>query len=242
MRIACILLGALVPAWLAGCTAAPDPNSLDFDPLEESNRVAHENNKQIDKAIFQPVARTYGKIPAPMRKGVTNLRYNWKLPGQAIQSVLQMRGTQTAETVTRFMINTSLGLGGLLDPAAEMGLPYRETNFDETFEVWGVPEGGYLELPIGGPGTQRDWTGWALDILLDPVYLVAPATATNALFGIGTLDIVNDRYEIDPVLDELLYNSADSYTAQRISYLQNMRARLQGGTDVGQLEDVYADY
>jgi len=242
MRIARILSGTLMLAWLAGCTGAPDPNSLAYDPLEKSNRVAHENNKQIDKAIFQPVARTYGKIPAPMRKGVTNLRYNWKLPGQTIQSILQLRGTPAAENATRFLINTTFGLGGLLDPAAEMGLPYRETNTDETLHVWGVPEGGYLELPLGGPGTQRDWAGWTIDIVLDPVFLVAPAAATNALLGVGTLDIVNDRYEIDPVLDELLYNSADSYTAQRISYLQNMRARLQGGTDVEQLEDIYVDY
>ena len=69
-----------------------------------------------------------------------------------------------------------------------------------------------------------------------------PVAATNALLVLGGLDIVNDRYELDPVLDELLYSSADSYTAQRISYLQNMRARLQGGTDVDELEDVYADY
>ncbi len=240
MRIASVFW-ILALAWLAGCAAAPDPNSLDYDPLEDSNRVAHENNKQIDSAIFGPVARGYGQIPAPMRQGVTNLRYNWKLPGQSVQSVLQLDGNKTAENVTRFLINTTLGLGGLLDPAAEMGLPYRKTNFDETFAIWGIPEGGYLELPLGGPGTQRDWAGWALDIVVDPVYLVAPVAATNALLGVATLDIVNDRYEIDPVLDELLYNSADSYTAQRISYLQNMRARLQGGTDVEQLEDIYAD-
>ncbi len=68
-----------------------------------------------------------------------------------------------------------------------------------------------------------------------------PVAATNALLVLGGLDLVNDRYELDPVLDALLYKSADSYTAQRISYLQNMRARLQGGTDIEQLEDIYAD-
>ncbi len=74
------------------------------------------------------------------------------------------------------------------------------------------------------------------------MFYVLPVEATTALLVVGGLDIVNDRYELDPVLDELLYRSADSYTAQRISYLQNMRARLQGGTDVEELEDVYADY
>ena len=69
-----------------------------------------------------------------------------------------------------------------------------------------------------------------------------PVAASNALLVLGGLDLVNDRYELDPVLNSLLHESADSYTAQRISYLQNMRARLQGGTDVDQLEDIYADY
>jgi phospholipid-binding lipoprotein MlaA len=105
-----------------------------------------------------------------------------------------------------------------------------------------VPEGAYWELPLFGPGTQRDWTGWALDQALDPAWYVLPVAAGNALLVLGGLDIVNDRYELDPVIDELYYRSADSYAAVRISYLQNMRARLQGGTDVEQLEDVYEDF
>jgi phospholipid-binding lipoprotein MlaA len=129
-----------------------------------------------------------------------------------------------------------------VDPATEMGIEHRETNFDETFFIWGIPEGGYVELPLGGSGTQRDWTGWALDILLDPAYLILPDPGTDILFGAGALDIVNDRYELDTVLQELLYSSEDSYTAQRITYLQNMRARLQGGTGIEQLEDIYADF
>ena len=123
-----------------------------------------------------------------------------------------------------------------------MGLPYDETNFDETFYVWGLPEGGYLELPFIGPGTQRDWTGYVLDQALDPTWYVLPGAATTGLLVAGGLDLVNDRYELDTTLDTLLHDSADSYTAQRISYIQNMRARLEGGTDVEQLEDVYADY
>jgi hypothetical protein len=71
---------------------------------------------------------------------------------------------------------------------------------------------------------------------------VLPVAATNSLLVLGGLDLVNDRYELDPVMQSLLHESADSYTAQRISYIQNMRARLQGGTDVEQLEDVYADF
>jgi ABC-type transporter lipoprotein component MlaA len=81
-----------------------------------------------------------------------------------------------------------------------------------------------------------------LDAVFDPVSYVAPTGAVYALYGVSGLDIVNDRYELDTVLDELLYNSTDSYSAQRIAYLQNMRARLEGGTGIEQLEDVYEDY
>jgi phospholipid-binding lipoprotein MlaA len=228
---------------LSACTAAPDPNSLDWDPHEAQNRAAHAVTVPVDRAVYGPVARAYGNtVPQPVRKGIKNLRDNWRLPGQAIQYTLQGRPVHVAETTTRFLVNTLFGLGGLIDPATDMGLLYDETNFDETFYRWGIPEGGYLELPLVGPGTERDWTGYVLDQALDPTWYVLPVAASNALLGLGGLDLVNDRYELDPVLEELLHTSADSYTAQRISYIQNMRARLQGGTNVDQLEDVYADY
>ena len=96
---------------------------------------------------------------------------------------LQGRGVDAAKSTTRFLVNTIMGLGGLLDIAKDMGLPYDETNFDETFYRWGVPEGGYWELLLVGPGTQRDWTGYALDQLSDPMFYVLPVAAVNSLFG-----------------------------------------------------------
>lgn len=228
---------------LAACAVAPDPQSLDWDPFEEDNRAAHAVTVPVDRAVYGPVARTYGQaVPQPVRTGIRNLRNNWRLPGQAIQYTLQGRPVHVAESTTRFLVNTVFGLGGLIDPATDMGLLYRETNFDETFHRWGIPEGGYLELPLVGPGTQRDWTGYVLDQALDPTWYVLPVAATNALLVAGGLDLVNDRYELDPAIQALLHESEDGYTAQRISYIQNMRARLGGGTNVEELEDVYADY
>lgn len=227
---------------LSACSPAPDPASLDWDPLEARNREAHAVNVPVDRAVYGPVARGYGNaVPEEIRHGIRNFRNNWRLPGQMIQYSLQGRPVHVAESTTRFLVNTVFGLGGFVDMASDMGLPYQETNFDETFYRWGLPEGGYLELPLVGPGTQRDWTGYLLDQALDPTWYVLPVAATNTLLVAGGLDLVNDRYELDPVVNELLHNSADSYTAQRISYIQNMRARLQGGTNVDQLEDVYAD-
>lgn len=237
------LTGGLAAAFLAACAVAPDPASLDHDPLEAQNREAHAVTKQVDAAVYGPVARGWGEtVPEPARRGITNLRNNWRLPGHVLQYSLQGRGGEAAKSGTRFAVNTVFGLGGLLDIAAGMDLPYHETNFDETFYVWGLPEGAYWEIPLVGPGTQRDWTGWALDQAVDPVYYVLAAPATTSLLVLGGLDIVNDRYQLDSVIDEIYHGSADSYTAQRIGYLQNMRARLQGGTQVEQLEDIYDGY
>lgn len=243
MRIVQASIGMALALWLGGCAVAPEPGSLAFDPFEAHNRPVHETNKTLDRAAFGPIARDYGcTTPQPVRQGVTNLRNHWRLPGHAVQYVLQGEGGRAASSLARFAVNSVLGIAGLVDPATEMGLPYRETNFDETFHVWGIPEGGYLELPFLGPGTQRDWTGWVLDQALDPMYYVLPVEATSALVVAGGLDVLNDRYLLDPAVEALLYESADSYTAQRISYLQNMRARLQGGAQLEELEDIYADF
>jgi phospholipid-binding lipoprotein MlaA len=230
-------------ALLAGCAAPPAPPPLDHDPYEATNREAHALNKGLDRTAWGPTARAYGEaVPRPLRRGITNLNTNWRGPSYVLHYTAQGRPELAGEAFFRFGLNTLFGFGGAVDVAGELGIPYRETDFDETFYRYGVNEGGYLEVPVGGPGTVRDWSGWVFDLVLDPVVYVLPGTAVNALIGVAALDIVNDRYELDTVLNELLYNSADSYTALRISYLQNMRARLEGGTGIGQLEDVYADY
>jgi phospholipid-binding lipoprotein MlaA len=229
---------------LAGCAAAPAPfPPLDYDPLEKTNRQAHEFNVGLDRSLYGPVSRAYGAaLPEPVRNGVTNFVNHVSLPAVALQYGLQGKPIRVLETTTRFAVNSTFGLGGVLDPAKEMDLPYRESDVDETLYTWGVPEGGYLEIPVGGPGTQRDWAGFALDIAADPLTYLTVGTTAVVLTGLRAVDLLHDRYKLDTVVQALLYESADSYTAQRISYLQNMRARLQGGADLDALEDPYADF
>ncbi|WP_181164617.1 MlaA family lipoprotein [Amaricoccus solimangrovi] len=242
------MLSPLGGLFLLGACATPpsgDPNDLSWDPLEPYNRPVHETNVELDAQVIGPVARAYGNtVPQVARNGIRNVRDNWKLPGEIIQYGLQGNGLRVAQSTTRFAVNTLLGLGGVLDIAKDMGLPYRETGFDETFYQWGIPDGGYLVMPVFGPGTQRDWTAWALDQFADPTYYVLSGPVVNGLLVVSGLDIVNDRYELDPIVDQLLHNSADSYTATRVSYLQNKRARLsegEGNSDLDMLEDVYAN-
>lgn len=237
-----LIAGGALAALLAGCSTSPEPTSLDWDPNRGFNKPAHAVNVAVDRVAFGPVARAYGNtVPPVVRRGITNVRDNWKLPGHVVQFALQGNGLEVAKSTTRFLVNTTFGLGGLLDVAKDMNLPYEDTGFNETFYKWGVPEGGYLEIPLGGPGTERDWASWGLDIVTDPVNLVLPQDALNGLLVAGGLDTVNTRYEMDSVIEALLHQSANSYDATRIAYLQSMRAALGGGTNVDTLEDVYAN-
>jgi phospholipid-binding lipoprotein MlaA len=227
---------------LAGCTNSPEPQSLDWDPHRNFNQVSHDVNVTVDRVAFGPVARAYGNtVPPLVRRGINNVRDNWKLPGHVVQNALQGEGVQVAKSTTRFMVNTIFGLGGILDIAKDMDLPYQDTGFNETFYKWGVPEGGYLELPLGGPGTERDWTSWGLDLVADPVNWVLPTEALNGLLVVGGLGVTDQRYQLDSVVEALLHQSSNSYDATRIAYLQSMRAALGGGTSVDTLEDVYAN-
>ena len=241
MRNFVILMG--LAAALAGCAASPDPDSLSFDPLEEQNRQAHALNKEIDASVYGPVARSYGEaVPAQARQTITNLRNNWRLPGQVIQYGLQGRGTDAAKSTTRFAVNTLLGLGGLLDIATRHGPPLRRDQLRRGLLPLGRPR-GRLSRAAGGRARAPSATGRAT---CSTSSSTRPGTCCRSRrrtrsSSLGGLDLVNDRYELDPVLDSLLYECADSYTAQRTSYLQNMRARLKGGTDIDTLEDIYAD-
>lgn len=227
---------------LAGCSSAPEQNSLNYDPNKRFNQTAHSVNVGVDRVAFGPVARAYGNtVPPLVRRGVTNVRDNWRLPGHVVQAAIQGRGVEVAKSTTRFMVNTVFGLGGILDLAKEMDLPYEENGFNETLYQWGVPEGGYLEIPLGGPGTERDWAAWGVDLAADPVNWVLPQAALNGLLVVGGLDVVNDRYEIDSVIEAMWHQSANSYDATRIAYLQNMRADLAGGTGAETMEDVYME-
>jgi phospholipid-binding lipoprotein MlaA len=235
-----VLLAAGLAVALAGCARAPDPASLDFDPFEAQNREVHAFNLEVDRSAWGPTARAYGRtVPEPVRTGFSNLRAHWRLPHQTIQYTLQGRPAFAGRSAMRFVVNTVFGVGGVFDPATAGGVELRYTDIDETLHVWGVREGGFLVVPIGGPGTERDWTGWLLDLALDPLNFVLPTAGLQALFGVGALDLTNQRYILDPALEAILYESADGYVALRISYLQAMRARLQDGTDLDLLEDIY---
>ena len=127
------------------------------------------------------------------------------------------------------MINSTIGLGGIFDPARSFGLTERRSDFGETLYTWGVGEGVYLELPLLGPSTGRDAVGRIADFALDPVgRMVMTVQERQALNKLRFAEIVGDRYTNGRAVDALLYESADSYTLLRSFYLQNRRFTLMG--------------
>ncbi|WP_238380946.1 VacJ family lipoprotein [Alkalilacustris brevis] len=198
-----------------------------WDPYEAENRARHAENRAVDTALLRRSAHAYGEtVPEPVRRAVGNFAGNLSLPGAAVNSLLQGRPDAVVENTFRFLINSTLGLAGLFDPATEFGLHGRPTDFGETLHVWGAPEGAYLELPFIGPSTERDAVGFVADIALDPVRILLPRDARGLAFGSRFGALIGDRYEYSGLIDSTLYESADSYAQARLIYLQSRRFQL----------------
>lgn len=228
-------------ALVSACVSGPVPSDSINDPFEELNRSVHEFNKLADATVLRPVALTYGAlVPEPVQHMVDNSVNNLALPGQTINHVLQGDLESAFEMAARFVMNSTIGLGGLFDPASDVGLFQKNTDFGETLGVWGVAEGPYIELPLLGGTTVRGTVGLIVDFAIDPMQHVLSEQDRKYILLLKGVDLVGDRYSYSDLIDVLLYESADSYAAQRISYLQNMRRNLQGETIIEDLEDPYA--
>ncbi len=228
-------------AVLSACASGPVSSDYINDPFEDVNRQIHAFNKLVDKTAVRPVALAYGAVvPEPVRDMVDNTTNNLGLPNQAVNHVLQGDLVDAFQTTARFVLNSTLGLAGLFDPASEIGLFERSTDFGETLGVWGFAEGPYLELPLFGGSTVRGTVGMVVDFAIDPMQYAISDQDRKYLLVLQGLDLVGKRYAYSDLVDALLYESADSYAAQRISYLQNMRRNLEGETQIEDLEDPYA--
>lgn len=237
LLVPCLAAAAL----LAGC-AAPQPPSEPYDPREQDNRGIHEFNKSLDRALVDPAAETYGSIvPEPVRIGIGNFAGNLELPGEVVNSLLQGRVGAAAGNTLRFAINSTVGLGGLLDPARKIGVEGRRTDFGETLHVWGAGEGAYVELPFLGPSTSRDTMGKVVDVFLDPFRLVLPTAEANAVTAVGAFSTLGDRYRFGNTIESVLYDSADSYAQARLLYLQNRRFELGQTAAEDDFFDPYED-
>ena len=215
---------ALAALFMGGCAHAPadDPH----DPLETVNRGIYSFNEVADHYVLRPVAKGYDKVmPSFARTGVGNFFDNLFYPTTLLNDLLQLKLVQMGQDFSRFVINTTIGLGGLLDIATPTGIPKHDEDFGQTLGYWGVGEGWYLMLPLLGPSDNRDLVGRGADVFTSPLYYVDDDRVT---YGLAGLDAIDTRAALLPA-DAVLEQQLDRYVFVRTIYLQNRQNKVYDG-------------
>lgn len=217
-----------------GCSSASSE-----DPFEPVNRVMHEFNKVSDTVLLNPVSKVYDAVTdADVQQIVANAASNLNEPRNAVNHVLQGEIEAAAINSTRFIYNSTVGILGMRDPAANLGLFPAPTNFNQTMAKWGVDEGPYVELPVLGPNTFRSVAGLVVDTQINPLTQFMDANAFRNYNYFVILSRINDRARYGNLVDMLLYQSPDSYLATRLAYLQSQRSMSESVTGEDQSETV----
>ncbi len=230
--------GLSLCAVLAGCATPPpagDPEAVaDFrqtnDPLEPTNRVFYKVNNGLDTAILKPVARGYRYVvPGRVRTGVNNVLENLGGPVRLANDALQGKPRRAGDTAMRFVINTTIGLGGVFDVAKDLGYPDHDADFGVTLANWGVPEGPFLFLPILGPSSPREVTGFGVDIAIDPFGWIGRGTraATAASWTKTGVGAVSTRERLLDPVEQIEKTALDPYATFRSLYRQNRKGKLE---------------
>ena len=182
---------ALVPL-----TAAEAPPLYTYDPWERLNRFMYRFNARFDEAVFLPAADTYRRLPAPLRLGVHNFFGNLSEVGSVVNYGLQLRLLSGVRALGRFLINSTLGLGGLFDVATKVNLTSPATGVSATLATWGMHPGPFLVLPILGPSTLRDGVGYLGDLGIAYEINLANLERGNKTYALSVLNAVDQRSNI----------------------------------------------
>ena len=219
------MLGITLVALLQGCAtvANPDPR----DPLESINRTVFGFNDAVDRAVLKPVATAYvNTVPALGRKGIKNFFANLDDVWSTVNNALQLRGQAFGDSVGRVMVNTTLGLGGLVDVASDLNIEKHPANFNITLGRWGVGAGPYVVLPLLGPYTLREVGALPIDNRGNLVnQLGDEATRT----GLTVVDLVDTRAGFLGAEDVVSGAALDRYSFTRDAYLQRQRYQVYDG-------------
>lgn len=207
------------------------------DPLEGFNRPVYEFNDGLDRFILKPIAEGYVAItPGPIRTGVTNFFDNLSYLNVIFNDILQGKFHQAIDDSARFFINSTVGIGGLFDPASSGGLVKHKEDLGQTFGTWGAGEGLYLNLPFVGPNSTRDAPDLVTGALLNPLIYFATAIAAP----VTAVNVVNKRANL---LDASKFRdeaALDPYAFTREAYRQHRTSLIyDGDPPVEDLEDFF---
>ena len=203
---------------------APVQAPVAYDPWEKFNRQVHRFNNAVDRTVARPLARAYvAAVPRPVRLGVGNFFDNLRQPLTMVNQLLQGRPRDATQTFGRFVVNSTLGIGGIFDPASDLKMKRRSEDFGQTLGTWGWRRSRYIELPFFGPRTVRDVLGMAGDMPLSPVRQVEDDKTRIFLQG---LNLVDTRAQLLS-LDSLREGAVDDYALVRDSWLQRRNYQIE---------------
>lgn len=229
-RIGKFLAATALCVSAAGCATADPGAAVQNDPFEKTNRFIFKTNMKLDKAVAKPVSKFYVRaVPAPIRNGIHNVLENLNKPVVFGNDVLQGEMTRAGQTFTRFVTNSTLGVGGIFDVATSAGVPDHDEDFGQTLGVWGVGEGPYLVLPFAGPSNPRDVVGKAGDFFMDPLFYARfnyDDLASDLRMGFSVIDT---RSRALDTTDQLERSSLDYYATVRSLYRQYRKAEIANG-------------
>lgn len=193
------------------------------DPLEEANRKVFTFNQGLDRYLLGPIARFFGYVtPGPVKQGLRNFFDNLNTPVVFINDALQLEWKDVAVTTAGFVVNTTVGIGGLFEPAKHIGLPRHVSDFGQTLALARMPSGPYLVIPVAGPSTARGTVGSVVDLMLRPTTWFLPVTTLFSTGGEGVVRLEEHQGE----LEELERSSVDFYAVLRSAYRQTREDQI----------------
>lgn len=230
-----LLAAAIVLLTAAGC-ASTDAAKTNGDPYENLNRKFYTFNDTLDKHFIEPVAKKYAQYtPNPVRNSITNFFDNSGYLNTIANDLLQGKMVQSAQDSGRFLVNSTIGIGGLFDPATSMGLKQHNEDLGQTFGKWGAKEGAYLMLPLMGPSSLRDAGSPVMDMFLNPLTYFASVVTIPA----GVVSAVNARANLLDATRIRDQAALDPYTFVREAWRQQREYDIYDGNPPG---DGYENY
>lgn len=240
----CIALTLSVAACASASKQGDSLTTEIHDPLESVNRAIFAFNDTLDHLLLEPISKLYKAIlPDAARDSIQSFLRNLQTPLIVANNVLQGDMSGAGNATARFLMNTTLGVGGLMDVAAKQGYVYEDEDFGQTLAVWGFGDGFYLVLPVLGPSTLRDTAGLAADIAADPVFIVSENTDNEWIYYTrGALKGIDSRSRMIEAIDDLRKNSLDYYAAVRSAYGQKRSSLIRDQKDDGKAAVSIPDY
>jgi phospholipid-binding lipoprotein MlaA len=220
-----VSMASLALLCLFGCASLPSGKRDPRDPWERMNRTTYRFNDKLDRAVLKPVARGYRKVtPRFVRTGVTNFFDNLEYPIVMVNDLLQAQFKPLLQDTGRLVLNTTLGLGGLFDPATSAGLDKNQRDFGQTLGKWGLRPGPYLVIPFLGPSDIRDAVGLVGDEFSNPRHYIQNPYVDYGLAGLHLLDRRARLLDAERVLE----SAYDPYALIRNAYLQRRQFLVSG--------------